>query len=263
MTDTNQTHADWIGRTVYDSNDDKIGDVDQVYVDDVTGRPEWMTVKTGWFGSSTQFVPIAGTSMNGDDLRIGYTEDRVKDAPSIDGDGHLDADDERRLYDHYGLDFDSQHDDVETPRADEGFRYADTREVAETPPPPQPVPATDGDTSVVRSEEEVSVDKVERDAGSVRLRKYVVTEDVNLTVPVRKEVARVVRTSVDGTEVGEIADGDTEEEIVLREEEIVVDKNVVAKERVGIETETVTEERTVNETVRKEQVEIDGDVDKS
>lgn len=250
MSNNAPTHADWIGRTVYGSDGDKIGDVTNVYADDVTGRPDWMTVSTGWFGSAEQFVPISGTSMTGDDLSIAFNEDTVKNAPSIDGDQHLDADEERRLYSHYGMDFDRDStDDVE--RADEGYAYSDNRARRDD---------TSGDTSVVRSEEELSVDKVEREAGTVRLKKYVVTEDVSMTVPVRKEVARVTREKVSDGNGGTINDDEVVEEITLTEEEVVVDKNVVAKERVGIETETVTEDRQVSETVRKERVDTDGDV---
>lgn len=94
------------------------------------------------------------------------------------------------------------------------------------------------------------------------LRKYVVTEDVDLTVPVRREVAKVVREPVDGnaSHGGPIADGDSSETIVLREEEIIVDKEVVAKERVAVETDVETEQKHVTDTVRKERVSIDGDV---
>jgi len=252
MNDT-RTHADWIDRTVYDRADNKLGDVSDVYYDDVTGRPEWMTVSTGWFGTAKQFVPIAGTSTHGDDLKIDYAEDLVKDAPSIDTDAHLDADQERKLYAHYGIDYNADPETLdaslrERPRADEGFGYSDTRE-------------SDA-ASVVRAEEQVAVDKVQAEAGRVRLRKYVVTEDVNFTVPVRTEVAKVVREPIEGTQQGAIIDGAaSEEEIVLKTEEVVVDKQVVAKERVGVETETVTTQEPVSETVRKERVEVDGEID--
>jgi len=249
MTTETRTHADWIDRTVYDSTGDKIGSVDNIYFDDLTGRPDWITVSTGWFGTKTQFIPIAGTSPDGKgDLVLAYTTDHVRDAPSIDADEHLDADDERRLYSHYGLDYDGDAAafdaaTADRTRADEGYKYADTR----------------SDASVVRSEEELSVDKVQRESGRARLSKYVVTEDVNLTVPVRKEVARVVREPIEGTEAGVIDADGVEAEIVLTEETVVVDKKVVAKERVGIETETETHEETVEATLRKEEVDVDGD----
>ena len=257
MTDTAPTHADWVGRTIHGSDGAKLGDVTAVYADDVTGRPDWMTVSTGWFGGAEQFVPIAGTTMDGDDLRTSFDEETVKGAPSVEDDDHLAADEERRLFEHYGMDPDagpSADDDVA--RADEGYGYSAAGR-----------PATDGggdDASVTRSEEELRVEKTQRATGTARLRKYVVTEDVTMTVPVRKEVARITRETIGddegGTNGGTIADGETVEEITLSEEEITVEKDVVAKERVGLETETVTEDRQVSETVRKEQVETEGEV---
>ena len=250
QTPETSTYEAWIGADVYDSAGDKIGSIDQIYLDDKSGQPEWLTVSTGWFGTSTQFVPIAGSSRHDEGLKVPYTTDHVKDAPAVDADQHLDADEERRLYVHYGFDHDTDDHEVAyggRERADEGYEYADTRST--------------GDANVTLSEEQLAVDKVQREAGAVRLRKYVVTEDVNVTVPVKKQVARIVRTDATGTTPGAIADGDVVEEVTLKEEEVVVDKNVVAKENVGIETETVTEQREVSDTVRKEQVEIDGEVD--
>ncbi len=247
MTDT-KTHRDWVGRDLYDSDGDKVGTIEDIYLDDDSGQPEWVTVSTGWFGTARQFVPIAGTSAHDDGLRVSATTDMIKDAPSIDDDGHLSEADERRLYEHYGFDFESTDHEATyggRERADEGFEYADTT-------------AADA-SAVTRSEEEVSVDKREREAGRVRLRKYVVTEDVDVTVPVKKQVARVVRTTTDGE--GNIATEDTDEEIVLTEEELVVDKKTVAKENVRLETDTVVEDEHVTESVRKERVEVEGDVD--
>lgn len=260
MNENTPTHADWIDRTVYDSNGDKLGDVTNIYADDETGRPDWMTISTGWFGSSEQFVPIAGTSAHGEDLRVAFTEAKVKEAPAIDDEEHLSADEERRLFAHYGMNMDDKADvDTDLERADEGYGYSDPR-ADERKARPDANTGGKGDASVVRSEEELDVDKTTHEAGKVRLRKYVVTEDVNVTVPVRKQVARVTREKVDGTSgTGKISDDETVEEITLQEEEINVDKKVVAKEKVGLETETVTEDKTVSDTVRKERVETDGE----
>ncbi|WP_420451712.1 DUF2382 domain-containing protein [Ilumatobacter sp.] len=247
-TTTTRDYQDWIGADVYDQSGDKIGSIDQIYLDDQGGQPEWLTVSTGWFGASTQFVPIAGSSTHDDGLKVPYSTDHIKDAPAVDADQHLDADQERKLYSHYGLDYDSA--DHETAyggreRPDEGYDY-DT---------------TDTDASVTLSEEQLAVDKVQRESGTVRLRKYVTEEDVNVTVPVKKQVARIVRTDATGTTPGNITDSDVIEEVTLKEEEVIVDKNVVAKENVAIVTETVNDQREVSDTVRKEQVDVDGAVD--
>lgn len=273
MTDVgNRTHANWIGRTVFDRQGHKIGDISDIYYDDQTGRPEWMTVSTGWFGTKAQFVPIAGTSARGDDVVVEYDKDLIKAAPAVDvDDAHLSEDEERRLYHHYGFDGDAADPEGVyggRTRADEGFDYYDWRESdrdAATSADTTSADTTSDDTaSTTRSEEELSVDKTQRTAGRARLHKYVVTEDVNVTVPVKKQVARLVREPVSGEAGGRIDErGDTDEEIVLTEEEVHVDKRTVAKERVGLEVDEVTEQRDVNETLRKERVEVEGDVDRT
>jgi len=250
---TTSTHIDWLGATVFDSTGDKIGDITDIYMDDATGQPEWLTVSTGWFGTKEQFVPIAGSKRGAEGgLVVPYTTDQIKDAPSIDTDeDHLSAEEESRLYGHYGLNFNALDHEATyggRERADEGFEFHDTRAAH----------AASDHAEMTRSEEQLAVDKVEQGAGRVRLHKYVVTDDVEFTVPVKRQVARIVRT--DATGAGVIV-GDSVEEIVLTEEQVVVDKQVVAKETVAIETDTVVDEALVSETLRKEQVVIDGDVE--
>ena len=80
---------DLIGRKVVDTAGDKVGTVDGVYLDDETGEPNWLSVKTGWFGGNVSFVPFEGTYVGGDDVVVAYTTDMIKDAPNFDADGHL------------------------------------------------------------------------------------------------------------------------------------------------------------------------------
>ena len=256
MTDVNTaTHTNWIGRTVFDRNGDKVGDITDIYYDDRTGRPEWMTVATGWFGSKEQFVPISGSAAQGSDIRVDYDTDLIKHAPSVDGgEPHLSEAEERRLYSHYGFNADGTDEATlygERSRADEGYEYYER-------PGAEHIAGEAAEMTL--GEEELSVDKTQRQAGKVRLHKYVVTEDVHLTVPVKKQVARLVREPLNDVDADESAFQEFDEEITLMEEEIDVSKRAVAKERVGVEVDEITEERVVDETVRKEQVEVEGDV---
>lgn len=91
------------GLTVYDSDGEKVGSVGRVYVDDDTGKPDWITVKTGMFGMKESFVPLAGARRVGSDLHVSHPKDRVKDAPRVDADAHLSVSEEEELYRHYGL----------------------------------------------------------------------------------------------------------------------------------------------------------------
>lgn len=97
------TDGELQGLTVYDSEGNKIGNVGQVYLDDRTGRPEWVTVKTGLFGAKESFVPLESAQRQSDGLHIPYSKDMVKDAPRMEAGEHLDQPDEARLYSHYRL----------------------------------------------------------------------------------------------------------------------------------------------------------------
>jgi uncharacterized protein (TIGR02271 family) len=94
-----------IGKDVYDQSGDKIGSASEVYLDDETGQPEWVTVRTGLFGTKESFVPIRDADLTDDGLRVPVSKDVVKDAPKIDTDGHLSPQEEQELYRHYNLQF--------------------------------------------------------------------------------------------------------------------------------------------------------------
>jgi sporulation protein YlmC with PRC-barrel domain len=93
---------DLIGRDVYGSDGGKIGTAVQVYADDETGNPEWVTVRTGLFGTKVSFVPLADASVSGDEITVPYDKALVKSAPSIDENSDLSQDEERELYAYYG-----------------------------------------------------------------------------------------------------------------------------------------------------------------
>ena len=86
---------------VYDSLGNKIGTIGQVYVDDETGQPNWVTVRTGLFGLAESFAPLDGAELRGGDPYVLPGEIDVKGAPRIDPDGSLTPDEEEQLYTHY------------------------------------------------------------------------------------------------------------------------------------------------------------------
>src|SRR3954464_5414201 len=92
-----------IGQDVYDESGDKIGSAAEVYLDDETGQPEWVTVKTGLFGTKESFVPIRNADLTDNGVRVPVSKERVKDAPKIDTDGHLSPQEEEELYRYYGM----------------------------------------------------------------------------------------------------------------------------------------------------------------
>jgi uncharacterized protein (TIGR02271 family) len=258
-----ETVQSWQGRTMVDPAGDKLGTIDGIYLDDQTGQPEWALVYTGLFTAKTTFVPLAQARDTGDSVQVPYDKQQVIDAPTMQADGQLSQEDEAELYRHYGLDYSQHRSDSGLP-AGERDRDGDgvDDEVQDT--------AVGRDTSgpttdqaMTRSEEELQVGTQTREAGRARLRKYVVTETQQVTVPVQREQVRVEREPITDTNLEAATRGpaisEEEHEVTLREEEVVVDKRAVPKERVRLDTETVTEERQVAEEVRKEQIEVDGD----
>lgn len=90
---------------VYDVNGDKVGKVEQVYLDARTNDPSFVTVRTGFFGMKETFVPLASARRSQDGLTVPFEKDFIKDAPNIDADGPIDHAEERRIWDHYGIDY--------------------------------------------------------------------------------------------------------------------------------------------------------------
>ncbi len=245
---------EWEGRVLKDREGDKIGKIDAVYFDKQTDRPEWATVNTGLFGNKSNFVPLAGARPFGEDVQVQVTKDQVKDAPSVDVEGDLSEAEEITLFCHYGVGCTT---DGSVTATGDGHTTGSRGEVGRDASGPN----TDG--AMTRFEEEVRVGIAERERGRVRLRKYVVTEQVQQTVPVCREEVRVEREPVTDADVGVATDGpaisEEEQEVVLYGEEVVTEKRAVPKERVWLAKETVVDEQTVSEEVRKERIEAEGE----
>ena len=247
-------------KDVYSSDGERIGDVKQVYTDDETGQPEWLTVSTGLFGTKETFVPLATADISGDRITVPFAKAFIKDAPNVDADGHLSPEEEQQLYSYYGR----TDDDLATSRRDGDDAPVGTTQddVADRAVGRDTSGRTTDDAMTV-SEEQLRVGTERREAGRARLRKYVVTENVTQTVPVSHEEVRIEREPITEANVGDATAGpeisEEEHEVVLREERPVVEKEAVPVERVRLDTETVTEQETVGDEVRKERVEVDGD----
>src|SRR3712207_3336962 len=115
----NAEHAvAWRGQTAVDANGEKIGTIEEIYLDTETNQPEWLAVKTGLFGSNVSFIPIAEATGNGGDVRVPYAKAQVKDAPNADPDGQLSQEEEAALYRHYGLDYGESSSDTGLPQGE-------------------------------------------------------------------------------------------------------------------------------------------------
>ncbi|PFG38946.1 uncharacterized protein (TIGR02271 family) [Georgenia soli] len=245
--------------TVVGTGGEKLGTLGDIYFGDQSGTPQWATVNTGLFGTSHSFVPLDRATVAGDDLQVPYDKELVKGAPRVEADGHLSPTEEDELYRYYGL-----SDGYAAPAAGIGTADATagtgTTDAAGTTGYDTSGPTTD--TAMTRSEEQLNVGTASREAGRARLRKYVVTEQQTVSVPVSHEEVRIEREPITDANVGAATDGPTiseeEHEVVLHEEVPVVSKEARPVERVRLDTETVTEQEQVTEDVRKEQIEFEG-----
>ena len=277
-----------IGKDVYDQSGDKIGSASEVYLDDESGQPEWVTVKTGLFGTKESFVPLQGADLTDDGVRVPVSKAQVKDAPKVDTDGHLSPQEEQELYRYYGLGFGQGTTDTTTTgnigtagMAGTGHTDRDTTTAGMAGTTGRSDRDGDGvyddvqgravgrdtsgpttDEAMTRSEERLNVGTRTEEAGRARLRKYVVTENVTETVPVSREEVRVEREPITDANIGNAMDGpaisEEEHEVTLRAERPVVEKEAVPVERVRLDKETVTEQERVSADVRKEEIEVDG-----
>jgi uncharacterized protein (TIGR02271 family) len=257
------TVRSWQGATMVDRDGDKIGTVESIYVDDQTGEPEWALVNTGLFGTKSSFVPLAQASGSGDQVQVPYDKQLVKDAPRVDTDQHLSEAEEQELWRHYGLDYSEHRSDSGLPAGERDRDRDGINDDEDTVGRDVSGPTTD--QAMTRSEEELRVGTQTRERGRARLRKYVTTETQQVTVPVSREEVRVEREPITDANLDAATSGpaisEEEHEVTLHEETPVVDKRAVPRERVRLDTETVTEERQVSEEVRKEQIEVQGDQD--
>lgn len=238
--------TDMQGQPLYASDGVKIGEIADIYVDSDTREPEWALVHTGLFGARESFVPLAEATRSGDGIRVPYTKDEVRDAPTAEPDGELSPDEEARLYAHYGLSYSEAASSSGLPAA---------------PGPSAPLAAAPGadedSATMVRSEERLHVRVQRRPSEIVRLRKVVVTENVTRTVPVRHEELVIEREPItDGQVVADDSLVEEDHEIILHAERAVLAKETVPVERVRVGKAQVVEDVEVTDQLRKEHIEV-------
>ena len=274
-----------IGSAAYGPDGEKIGTVEHFFTDDRTGAPTWVAVSTGLFGTRHSVVPATDATFTDGSVRLPVTKEAVRTAPSV-SDQHLDPDAEALLRQHYGLD--SGTGTSTAPAAPAGDDTT-TRDLSRSPsdaaasgdtvstaqaaaggqtvpvaavPGPQ-VAAADG--AMTRSEEQLRVTTERYAAKRVRVVKYVVTEEVQVTVPIRREEIRIeeipLADDAPGAAgaLGAVGTGGLPETIVLHTERPVVTTEVVPVERVRLRTEWVEERVQVRDQVRRERVDVDED----
>jgi uncharacterized protein (TIGR02271 family) len=258
------------GQPIIGHDGEKIGTAENVYLDNQTDRPEWVEVKTGLFGSKSALVPLANAEPDpAGGIRVPYDKARIKSAPHHYAEQQLSADDEAELFRYYEIPYagrtvtadagagftEPAHAESADMSADVTGRAADFERGYDTGEPGT-------DDAMTRSEERLNIGTQFVEAGRARLRKYLVTEQVHQTVPVTHEEVRVEREPItDANRQAAYRGADlseAEHEVVLTAERPVVAKETVPVERVRLDTEQVTEEAHVSETLRREEIDTEG-----
>lgn len=274
MAETNRIE-DLANATAFDVDGDKVGGVQDVYVNDTSGQPDFVSVNHGLFGAGTSIVPLRGHTLRDGELHLAFPKDRIEDAPDLDENGHLTTDDQDAFYRHYGLTETKDVTTYDTGRhaaagaagagaagaAGAGAAAGERRDIkdVETDAAAADAAATDKD-AIIRSEEQLNVEKDRVESGQVRLRKYVVNETETVEVPVEREEVRVVREPITDADRanfdGKI--GEQEASVTLHEERVNVNKESVPVEKVSLEKDTVQDTERVSEELRKERFDTDG-----
>lgn len=297
---------DLFNATAYDNNGEKLGDVNEVFVDDQSGQPTFVEVNHGLFGMNSSLVPLRGHDFSGDDLKLGFSKDRIKDAPDFDSDKPLTPEAQSDIFKHYGLEsahdvtdykdsnLDSKRDvqagadkdhnltagagaagagagvagaGVAGAHADEKKAATHTTDAAATErkagvADDAAAARTNNDGELIRSEEQLNVNKERVATGEARLRKYVVTDTETVEVPVEREEVRVERTPINAEDAknynGAISGDSEEASVTLHEERVNVDKETVPVEKINLKKDTVRDTETHTEELRKEQIDTDG-----
>lgn len=265
--------ASLAGKSMVGQDGHKIGKIVDVYESTEGSDGTFVTVSTGLLGGGASFVPLSDATLQGADVVVPYDKDLVRDAPRVEADEELTSVEEDRLYQHYGLAAGAgamaaagsgRHpDETAVPRGtdrkdtDGDGVFDDVKDTAVG----RDTSGLTTDDAMTRSEEQLHVGTEKVQTGTARLRKRIVTEEVSATVPVSHQTATVTREPITEANMPQATDGpelsEEEHEVTLMAETPVVAKETVPVERVRLGVDTVTEERTVNEQVRKEQIDVD------
>lgn len=280
-----------IGSTAYGSDGESVGTVETFYTDDRTGATTWVSVSSGLLGTRRAIAPAEDATFADGRLQLAVPSDAVSSAPRLGGE-HLSPEEEDGLRRHYARGQAPAGDDIEAaPRIDPAATtpVSQAAPAVGVPDRSDAVPdrtdavpdrsdavADRGDGSMVRREEQLRVGTEQVAARRMRVVKYVVTEEVQVTVPIRREEIRIeeVPLGTAGGGDGEVmvtegdplggeqyasgaVTGGLPDEIVLHAERPVVTVEVVPVERVRLTTETVAGHTSVSETVQREQVTVD------
>lgn len=247
-----RNHQRLIGYDVEDSLGASVGTVHNLWNDE-SGQPYFLGVKTGWLFGKNHVVPVASAEVNNASrlVRLPFTEEQIKNAPSFDEAADIAEDDQKSIFSYYGLERETYSGPNRT-RSEwmENRTDSGTTGLVE-------------DRTVQLKEEQVKIGKRQVEAGGVRLHKIVRTETVNQPVELQREEIVIERLPGNNASVtGEVRFEEEDIFIPLRREEAVVEKGTRVREEVRIGKRTEIDRQQVTSEVRKEDLEIDQKADR-
>jgi uncharacterized protein (TIGR02271 family) len=267
------------GYTVYDQAGEKIGKVDDLFVDE-SDQPEYIGVKMGFFGTSSTLIPwqLATVDEANGRIDVSVDKDTAKNGPAFDDDREITPEYENHVYSYYGLQtaqgseergaygsyYSEESTDAGTVGPGMSMGDTETGEFREHAVTDEGVNQSQGDDlededelRVQRTEEELAAGTREREAGALNVRKRVRTDREQIEVPTRREEVSVERVPVSEGTATEAQIGEDEVRVPVTEEEVVVEKRPVAKEEVRIRKDVVEDTQVVEEDVRREEIDVD------
>jgi uncharacterized protein (TIGR02271 family) len=269
----------YAGYTVYDQSDQKIGRVDDLFLDE-NDQPEYIGVKMGFLGTSSTLIPFQMASV--DDERqaivVSTDKDTAKNGPAFDDDREITPEFENEVHSYYGLQQSGSSEERgsyaeysdDSGRVGPGMYEGDTEtgQFRGHAADGEGVAQTSGsdlededELRVQRIEEELAAGTREREAGQLKVRNRVRTDREQIEVPTRHEEVSVERVPVEG-EATEAEIGDDEVVVPVTEEEVVVGKRAVAKEEVRVRKDVVEDTEVVEEDVRREEIDVEDDTER-
>ena len=265
------------GYEVLDPAGQKIGKVDDLFLDEAD-EPEYIGVKMGFLGTRSTLIPWDAVSTADDGSRsitVDADKDKAKNGPTFDDDREITPEFENEVYSYYGLEYAAtdhgsygsyySEGSTEAGTVGPGMSMGDTEsgEFREHAATDEGVNQSRGDDlededelRVQRTEEELAAGTREREAGALRVRKRVRTDRETIEVPTRHEEVSVERVPASG-EATEAEIGEDEVVVPVTEEEVVVGKRPVIKEEVRVRKDVVQDTETVEEDVRREEIEVE------
>jgi uncharacterized protein (TIGR02271 family) len=243
----------YAGYEVYDPAGEKIGKVDDLFVDE-GDQPEYIGVKMGFLGTRSTLIPweaVSSTDDEGRAITVATDKATTKNGPTFDDDREITPQFENEVYSYYGL---QRSSSTEGSGAYESYHAEETTQTAGVAD--RTDLADEDELRVQRTEEELAAGTREREAGQLKVRKRVRTDREHIEVPTRHEEVSVERVPVEG-EASEAEIGEDEVVVPVTEEEVVVHKRPVVKEEVRIRKDVVEDTEVVEEDVRREEIEVE------